>query len=724
MISVGSKLSAATIVLVLIVTLGFYLHVSRYQRENLLEAKEMASAAVTRFFADSCAAPVVFNDDRGISDALGTLGRNGEIEYAAVWSVAAHRTIGSRLGELTGGNAEAAVPPPRSVPLAMVQERHPDRVVIYTPVRDQDGQPVAVAGLTFSLARENAAIADMQKRTLIVSAGVAMGLTVLLMAMAHLLIVRPLAKLVSAAKRLEEGGSVEVDVHSNDEIGELASAFGTMGTAIRIREERIGARNRDMRLVLDNVDQGFITLDIAGTMSDEHSLIVDEWFGPADPSMPFWDYLARVDAAKAAWFRAGWASLREDVLPLALSLDQLPRVVHKDDQTFELGYRPIVENERLDKTIVMITDVTTRIERERAEQAQREMMSIFHYVLSDRLALDEFFDEASTLVDAIEAFDGSDTTLLARQVHTLKGNCAVFGLESMAAYCHQLEDRMEQSAEPVGFKEKEALRNIWKKIADMRAQLARDGNNVELDLAEHDAILQQLEQGVDGALLVATFRSLRFEHAAKRLALLGEQIQHLANRMGKAHVDVVCEPTKLRLPPRKWGAFWSAFAHVIRNAVDHGIETTEERVLAGKPERATVILRIVHDEPNVTVTVHDDGRGIDWRKIAERAKARGLPHATAGDVQEALFADGISSRAEVTDTSGRGVGLAAVRAAVRQVGGHIEIESEPDRGTTLRIVLPESMLVDDVPRRAGAVSDIPRAMSAPAPSQDRVSDSR
>ena len=148
--------------------------------------------------------------------------------------------------------------------------------------------------------------------------------------------------------------------------------------------------------------------------------------------MPFWDYLSRVDPAKGQWFQLGWASLREDVLPLALSLDQLPRVVQKEGQTFELAYRPILRGDQLDKTIVVITDITFKVERERAEQAQREMMSIFHHILSDRLALEEFFTEANTLVDAIVGSDGTDHGLVTRHVHTLKGNCALFGIESVA----------------------------------------------------------------------------------------------------------------------------------------------------------------------------------------------------------------------------------------------------------------------------------------------------
>jgi two-component system chemotaxis sensor kinase CheA len=707
MVSVGSKLSAATIALALVVTAGIYVQLSRYQRENLISSKELAASAVTRLFADSCAAPVVFNDDPAINEALATLGRNQEIQGASVWSVDRSGHIKQKLGELS--RHTNVVDAPSSVPAAVTLERHPDRVVLNSPVRDQNGQAVAVATITFSLARENAAIADVERRTLLVSVGVAIGLTIVLMFMARMAIVRPLAKLVVAAKKFEEGGAGEVDVHTNDEIGRLASAFRSMGTAIRQREERINSRNRDMRLVLDNVGQGFITLDLEGTMSDEHSKIVDEWFGVPSGAMTFWDYLSRVDPIKAQWFQLGWSSLREDILPLSLSLDQLPRVVQSDRQTFELAYRPILRGDRLDKTIVVITDVTAKVERERAEQAQREMMSIFHHILSDRLALEEFFIEASTLVDAILASNGTDHGLITRHVHTLKGNCALFGVESMARFCHDLEDRMKESPEPIGYKEKEALRALWSKVLDVRSQLARGESFIELDREEYDMFMEELRRRADHGALAATAASWRFEPAAKRIALLGEQVQRLANRLGRAKVLIAGDATLLRLPPRKWGPFWSAFAHVVRNAVDHGIETTEERLRAGKPEQATVTLNVVRDGQHAVVTISDDGRGIDWERIATVAQERGLAHDTRADLEEALFSDGVSSRMDVTEISGRGVGLGAMRALVRQLGGRIELESQLGKGTTFRFFMPQAMLMDDGgPRRQASLPDAAR----------------
>ena len=530
-------------------------------------------------------------------------------------------------------------------------------------------------------------------------------------------ITRPVADLTVAAESLATGNrTVRVRIDSGDEIGMLGASFNRMvedldtsyrelETLNRVLEEKVeertlqlGRKNRDMQLVLDNVGQGFITLDLEGTMSNERSRVIDDWFGPADGSPKFWDYLRRIDASVAEWFELGWTSLRDDMLPLSLNLAQLPALVRKNDWTFELAYRPVIEGGRLDKVIVVITDVTARIERERAEQGQREMMSIFRRTVSDRTALDAFFIETGTLVDAITRSERSDLTLLRRQVHTVKGNTALFGIESIAGLCDRLEDRMNESAEAMSAHDKDTLRAMWAQVKQMRAQLTDDGSEggVELDRHEYDAFVEDLRRRLAHDLLVATAASWRFEPASKRLALLGEQIRSLAKRLGRAAVEVVCEPTNLRLPPLKWGAFWSAFAHVVRNTVDHGVETTEERVAAGKPAAATVVLSVAREPEHVVVTIADDGPGIDWTKIAARAKQRDLPHATRADLEQALFVDGISSRADVTSTSGRGVGLSAVRDIVRELGGVVEIRNDAGQGTAFRFVLPVSMLFDDV----------------------------
>jgi two-component system chemotaxis sensor kinase CheA len=127
---------------------------------------------------------------------------------------------------------------------------------------------------------------------------------------------------------------------------------------------------------------------------------------------------------------------------------------------------------------------------------------------------------------------------------------------------------------------------------------------------------------------------------------------------------------------------------VIRNAIDHGLESPERRQKAGKDPVGHVALEARKRDGRLILTITDDGAGIDWEKLGQKAFAAGLPWRTTADRVEALFADGVSSRDEATSTSGRGVGLAAVREACETIGGRIEVHSEPGKGTRMVITVP------------------------------------
>ncbi|MCC6007140.1 MAG: chemotaxis protein CheA [Rhodobacteraceae bacterium] len=144
--------------------------------------------------------------------------------------------------------------------------------------------------------------------------------------------------------------------------------------------------------------------------------------------------------------------------------------------------------------------------------------------------------------------------------------------------------------------------------------------------------------------------------------------------------------------------------HMLRNAVDHGLETPAARRAAGKPEEGSVILSAAHRSGRVLIEVCDDGGGIDRMTVLARARARGLvpEHAelTPAEIDALLFLPGFSSREEVSALSGRGVGLDVVRREIQALGGRVTIASEPGCGTSFSISLPltlavlEGMVVD------------------------------
>jgi two-component system chemotaxis sensor kinase CheA len=138
---------------------------------------------------------------------------------------------------------------------------------------------------------------------------------------------------------------------------------------------------------------------------------------------------------------------------------------------------------------------------------------------------------------------------------------------------------------------------------------------------------------------------------------------------------------------------------MVRNAVDHGIETPEQRVAAGKPAAGVLTLSASHKGGSIIVELSDDGAGLDRDRILRKALEKGLVDNAQGmsdaEVFQLIFAPGFSTAAEVTEVSGRGVGMDVVKRNIEGMRGRVLIESTPGQGTTFRLVLPLTLAIID-----------------------------
>jgi len=175
-------------------------------------------------------------------------------------------------------------------------------------------------------------------------------------------------------------------------------------------------------------------------------------------------------------------------------------------------------------------------------------------------------------------------------------------------------------------------------------------------------------------------------------------VRDLSAQLGK-QVELVLTGKETELDRTVVDALGDPIVHLVRNALDHGLERPEERRAAGKPEAATLEISARHAGGNVVISVRDDGRGIDPERVAQKAVERGLIPADAAagvdlrDAIELLFAPGFSTVEQTSDISGRGVGMDAVRTTVRELGGEVLLETEPGAGTTAQIRLPLTLAI-------------------------------
>ncbi len=219
------------------------------------------------------------------------------------------------------------------------------------------------------------------------------------------------------------------------------------------------------------------------------------------------------------------------------------------------------------------------------------------------------------------------------------------------------------------------------------------GLSTGLRLMAREGLSESEQQRLTGTLLRDDLRALRMVPAAVMLEPLRVAVRELSGRLGRP-VELFLHGVEVRIDRRLVDELRDPLLHLVRNAVDHGIEAAEERRAAGKPPTGRLTVRVEPRGSRVGVVVEDDGGGLDHAAIRVRAAEQGLlgdaPGGAPSDAALArlIFTPGFSTAAEVTRVSGRGVGLDVVLEAVTRLGGAVDVRSEPGRFTRFDLDLP------------------------------------
>jgi len=190
----------------------------------------------------------------------------------------------------------------------------------------------------------------------------------------------------------------------------------------------------------------------------------------------------------------------------------------------------------------------------------------------------------------------------------------------------------------------------------------------------------------------------RLQPISSLFAQMPRVVRDAARATGK-EVDLVIDGGRLEVDRRILQELRDPLVHLLRNAVDHGIESPERRIAFGKPSRGRITLRASREGSNLVIEVSDDGKGIDYEAVRQKAVERGFVSAReAATLSEAelnalLLRPGFSTRDQATELSGRGVGLDVVAVRMQELGGNLSISSVPGQGTTIRLVVPTSVSV-------------------------------
>jgi two-component system chemotaxis sensor kinase CheA len=232
--------------------------------------------------------------------------------------------------------------------------------------------------------------------------------------------------------------------------------------------------------------------------------------------------------------------------------------------------------------------------------------------------------------------------------------------------------------------------------ASALAQTGSDGKTLAALLKSQHAQLGRLVEDLQHAVL--NIRVLPLRHVFQRFPRL---VREMVLALGKP-ARLVTEGDRVEADKAVVESLFEPLLHVMRNALDHGVETGPERAAAGKPPSATLWLRASRQGDHVVVELEDDGGGVDLARVREVAAARGVATPEAlGEMDDAaivdlIFAPGFSTAATVSSLSGRGVGMDAVRVAIERLGGRVGVESRSGQGTIVRLTLPFTVMMTRV----------------------------
>lgn len=531
-------------------------------------------------------------------------------------------------------------------------------------------------------------------------------------------------------------------------VGSLRDINENLENLVAERTQALREKTNDIQAMLQNMPQGVATVTADGRLHPEYSAYLETIYETRDVAgrevMSFLFGRAKLGADARDQVSVAIAStLGEDRMNFDFNSHLLVPEVEIEtgsgaSKFLELSWSPIcADDDRVEKLMVCVRDVT-ELKRLAAESAgqKRELELIGEILAVSQEKFQAFVESAhSFLVEnrqVIEAQTGRDpdaVNLLFRNMHTIKGNARTYGLLHLTNAVHEAEqayDRLRKDEDAVWdaaallaqLDAVETLVNEYAKINDHT--LGRKGpgrrGSVEkflmVDRAQLAASLQQLQQ-VDADSLESlraavkdaerTLRLVGTESVQDALSGLIDGLPSLARELGKAAPRLVIDDAGLRIKSQLSGLLRNLFSHLLRNAVDHGLEPAGERQAAGKPTEGLIELRLQRDAQQLQLRLRDDGRGLALQRIRQRAVERGLVAAdrvlSDAEAAELIFEPGFSTAEQVTEVSGRGVGMDAVRDFLRREGGSIQVrldggsEGAAYRPAELVIQLPAAAAV-------------------------------
>lgn len=480
------------------------------------------------------------------------------------------------------------------------------------------------------------------------------------------------------------------------------------------RTRELSRLNQTMSALLDSLGQGFFIFNAEGLVLDVSSRACLNTIEQNPQGKQIWDILklssGKVDGFKK-WMTTVFAEMLpfEDLAPLAPTAYE-----HSQGKSIALEYFPLRSSEGgIEGIVVVSSDITSLVEAQKQAQVERDSAKLIINIVQSKREITRFVHESREMINELNGhLDGKDHDFdgeaVFRLLHTLKGGAALFSISEMAKNAHDAETALASYRDSGNADQYLTLHEKSKAVEAAFNRFLDSGKNIlgesafseerqiEVSFTKLAQMLERVSRLPNGGNMVQIVMSdLVMEPAGSFFTPYEDVARKVAEQQEKQLAPLEIINGELPILPEIYSSLFSTFVHAFRNAVDHGIEIPSEREKLGKAPQGKVrvsfeINLLENQQQMLLISVKDDGAGISPAKIREKFKERGvdLSHENDDTVIQHIFDSQFSTRSQVTEISGRGVGMDAIKVAAQAMGGKTWVVSQVGQGSELFVEVP------------------------------------
>ncbi|MHB1393532.1 MAG: ATP-binding protein [Clostridia bacterium] len=520
---------------------------------------------------------------------------------------------------------------------------------------------------------------------------------------------------------------------------EVNESKGKLSEWSRGLEQTIQNRTASVRNLLDNAGQGFLTFGADLAVGAEFSSECYNIFGCNIKGKPFPELIYPDNAEERDFLKTLLVKILEekDEIQRSIYFTLLPEEVTLDNKCIQISYKTIMDKNLVlsEVYMVILTDITYKRMLEDKVEQERNVLKMVVKVVTH---YDDFIETikeykdfcSSKLPKLLCSKQPNDEMLyeICRTIHTFKGTFSLFDMSNIIEKLHAFETQISEYKDS---KDSYSMNRLKKYIleqdvcnwleADINVlknilgdQFLNNEDTIVIEKGRLMAIEEKMLLILSSAecrLLLPDIKRLRQKPFKEILKGMPNYSQKLADRLDKMISSVEIHADNILVDLDRYHGFSKALIHVFRNIVDHGLETPDERLEQGKPEYCNIQCEIKLVDNMINLTISDDGRGFDFSKIRQKIVDRGLLEEeiacaiTDNEAVRLMIDNHISTKDDITYTSGRGLGLSTIKDETEKLGGTFRIIADSGKGAKFLFQLPYEAVIEVSDITAASIID-------------------